>query len=144
LEMKQLKNKTHNEAEGAEQVRKEIEKKAVKRAKTRAKADSWDLNIALFLFLVLMTVIVLLFQGIGVEIVAPIAIFGLACVWLVGWSQRRKLYRSYYEEELINIARESSMKASDEVTVQKKIAETVEEYVQKALIERWDKEKTFN
>ncbi len=138
--MEQLKSEIHDEAEDTEQVKKEIEKQAAKRAITRAKANSWDLNTAIFLSLVLIAVMILLFQGIGIEIVAPIAIFGLACVWLVGWRRRRKLYGSYYEEELINLAWESSMKANKKETVQKKIEETVEKHIQKALCEEWDKE----
>ena len=140
LEKERLKNEIHDETEDTEQIKKEIEKQAAKRAITRAKANSWDLNIAIFLFLVLILVIVLLFQGIGIEIVAPTAIFGLACVWLVGWRHRKKLYPSYYEEELINLAWESSMKANKKETVQKKIEETVEKHIQKALCEEWDKE----
>ena len=142
--MEQLKNEIHDEAEDTEQIKKGIEKKAAKRAITRAKVDSWDLNIAIFLFLVLILVIVLLFQGIGIEIVAPIAIFGLTCVWLVGWRHRRKLYPSYYEEELIKLLWESSMKANNEETVQKTIEKTVENYVQRALRERRDKVRTTN
>ena len=142
--MEQLINKIHDRVEDTEQTKKEIEKQATKRAITRARVNSWDLNIAIFLFLVLIVAIILLFQGIGIEIVTPIAIFGLACVWLVGWRRRRKLYGSYYEEELINLARESSMKANNEETVQKKMEETVEEYVQKALRERGDSVRTTN
>lgn len=127
-----------------EQLKNEIEKRAAKRAITRAKVDSWDLNIAIFLFLVLIAVMILLFQGISIEIVAPIAILGLACVWLVGWRRRRKLYGSYYEEELINLARESTMKANNEETVQEMIEVTIEEYVQRALRERRDKVRTTN
>ena len=88
--------------------------------------------------------IILLFQGIGIEIVAPIAIFGLACIWLVGWQRGNKLYGIYYEEELINVAREEYMKAKKEDTVQKTFEETVEERVQKALRERGDKVGTTN
>ena len=142
--MEQLINEIHDKTEDIEQIKREIEKKAAKRAITRAKVDSWDLSIAIFLFVVLILVIVLLFQGIVIEIVAPIAIFGLVCVWLVGWRRRKKLYPSYYEEELIKLARELSVKANNEETVQKKIEETVEKYVQKALRERGDKVRTTN
>ena len=141
--MDQLKNEIHDETEDTEQVKK-IEKKAALRAITRAKINSWDLNIAIFLFLVLIAVMILLFQGIGIEIVATIAIFGLTCVWLVGWRRRRKLYGSYYEEELINLAWESYMRVKKKYTLQKKIEETVEEYVQRVLLERRDKVRTTN
>jgi hypothetical protein len=137
--MEQLNNEIHDEIEDTEQIKKESEKQAAQRASTRAKSARWDLDVAIFLFLVLIVVIVLLFQGIGIEIVAPVAMFGLACVWLVGWQRGKKLYVIYYEEELINVTRELYAKAKKEDMVQKTFEETVEERVQKALRERWDK-----
>ena len=145
--MEQLKNEIHDEAEDTEQIIQEIEKQAAQRASTRAKSARWDLDVAIFLFLVLIVVILLLFQGIGIEILAPIAIFGLACVWLVGWQRGKKLYGIYYEEELIKVTRELYVKANKEDAVQKTFEETVEERVQKALKalrERMDKVGTTN
>ncbi len=60
----------------------------------------WNLDVAIFLFAVVIIVIILSFQGIRIEIVAPIAIFGLAMAWLVGWRQGRQLYERFYAEEL--------------------------------------------
>ncbi len=137
--MEQIINIVHGKAEDTEQIKKEIGKQAAQRASTRAKSARWDLDVAIFLFLVLSVVILLLFQGIGIEIVAPIAIFGLACVWLVGWQRGKKLYGIYYEEELIKVTRELYVKANKEDAVQKTFEETVEERVQKALRERMDK-----
>lgn len=126
----------------SETEKNEIEKQAAKRATIRAKTDCWDLNIGVSLVLVFLTVLVLLFQGIGIEIVTPFTIFGLACVWLVGWYRQRKLYGIYYEEELINSVRESLVKAIKEDTVQKMIEETVEDNIQRALVERRDTVRT--
>ncbi|MFC2071435.1 J domain-containing protein [Chloroflexota bacterium] len=70
------------------------------RARDRAKAAMWDLDIAVFLFSILIIVIILLFQDIGVEIVAPVAVFGLAMVWLVGWRRGRQQYGRFYDDEL--------------------------------------------
>ncbi len=39
----------------------------------------------------------------GIEIVAPIAIFGLAMVWLTGWRRGKQLYRRFYDEELAEL-----------------------------------------
>ena len=142
--MEQIINIVHGKAQDTEQIKKEVEKKAAQRASVRAKSARWDLDVAIFLFLVLMMVIILLFQGIGIEIVAPIAIFGLACIWLVGWQRGNKLYGIYYEEELINVARELSMKAKKGERAQQTIEETVEEQVQKVLRERLDKVRTTN
>ncbi len=112
----------------------EIEEKAVQRASERSRVARWDLDIAVFLFAVLIIVIILLFQGVGIEIVAPVAIFGLAMVWLVGWRRGRQLYQRFYEEELARLERDLKRK---EKQVEKTIEETVEERVQRALRERW-------
>ncbi|MFC2016442.1 hypothetical protein ACFLUF_01885 [Chloroflexota bacterium] len=109
----------------------EMEQAAVQRARDRAKAAMWDLDIAVFLFAVLIIVIILLFQEIGIEIVGPVAIFGLAMVWVCGWRRGRQLYERFYNEELARLAYESRR------TVKGMIDETVEERVQRALRERW-------
>ena len=100
---------------------------AAQRARDRARMARWDLDIAVFLFGVLTIVIILLFQGIQIEIVAPIAIFGLSMVWLVGWRRGKQLYQRFYDEELSKLERQQE-KTTDE---------TIEEKVQKALRERW-------
>ena len=120
------------EAEVTEQVSPEMEQTATQRARDRAGAARWDLDIAVFLFAVLIIVIILLFQEAGLEVVAPVALFGLAMVWLVGWRRGRQLYRRFYEEELLKLERELT-KTPEGTTVE----ETIEEKVQKALRERW-------
>ena len=92
-----------NKQVNPEQADSEIERTAAQRARDRAEAARWDLNIAIFLFAVLITVIILLFQGIGIEIVAPVAIFGLVMVWLVGWRRGKQLYERFYDEELFKL-----------------------------------------
>ena len=121
-----------DETEVAKQVSPEIEQTAIQRARDRANAARWNLEIAIFLFAVLIIIIILLFQEIAVEIVAPVAIFGLAMVWLVGWRQGRQLYQRFYVEELAKLERESQKPAERTA-----IEETIEEKVQKALRERW-------
>ena len=88
------------EDEGAKEISPEMERTATQRARDRAQAARWDLDIAVFLFAVLIIVIILLFQEIGIEVVAPIAIFSLVMVWLVGWRQGKQLYQRFYDEEL--------------------------------------------
>ena len=114
-----------------QQFSSEVQEEAAQRARDRAKAARWDLDIAVFLFGVLIIVIILLFQGIGIAIVAPVAIFGLAMVWLVGWRRGRQLYQRFYDEELLRVDREVRK------TVEGGVEETVEEKVQRALRERW-------
>lgn len=117
------------------QVSPEMERAAAQKAKARAKTASWDLDIAIFLFVVLFTVIILLFQDFGIEIVASVAIFGLAVVWLVGWRQGKQLYQRFYDEELAKLA-QGSKKFVDE-TDEEKVEVTIEDMVRKALLKRW-------
>lgn len=118
----------------------EIKRVAVQRAKERARVARWDLDVAVFLFVVLMIVIILLFQNIGIGIVAPVALFGLTMVWLVGWRRGRQLYRGFYQDELVRLEREirgAEEKARRDKKVAKTIEETIDDTVQRALRERW-------
>jgi len=123
-----------DKAEAPEQDREKNEKLAAKRAETRARNARWDLDVAVFLFAVLIIVIILLFQEVGIEVVAPIAIFGLGMVWLVGWRRGKQLYESFYDEEMARLERELEKKQKP---TEVKIEETIEEKVQKALRDRW-------
>ncbi len=119
-----------DKAEVTQPASPEMKRTAAQSARDRASAARWDLDVAVFLFAVLIIIIILLFQEIRIEIVAPVAIFGLVMVWLVGWRRGRQLYESFYEEELARL--EQSLEKKE-----KKIEETIEEKVQKALRERW-------
>ena len=108
----------------------EIEQRAAQRASDRARAARWDLDVAVFFFAVLLIVIILLFEGIGIEIVAPSAAGGLALGWLMGWRKGRQLYERLYEEEL------SKLQLASKIPVDEN-GETPEEKVQKVLRERF-------
>ena len=114
-----------DEAEVTRQVSPEMQRTAAQRARDRAKAARWDIDVAVFLFAVLATVIILSFQGIGVEVTAPAAIFGLAMGWLMGWKKGKQVYAWFYDEELsrLEIELEETMSALEEI---------IEERVQKA------------
>ncbi len=122
-----------------EQITPEMKQEAATAARDRAVNARWDLNIAIFLFAVLIIVIILLFQEIGIEVVAPVAVFGLSMVWLVGWKRGNELYRRYYEEELAKKAYElkRALKEAVKETIEETVEETIEERVQRALRERW-------
>jgi len=124
-----------DEAEVTRQDSPETERAAARRAKTRASAARWDLDIAVFLFAIMIIVIILLFQDIAIEVVAPIAIFGLAMVWLVGWRRGRQLYQRFYDVELAKLEEELEKAVTE--TIEKTVEETIEERVQRALRERW-------
>ncbi len=122
-----------------EPAREEMKRVAVRRAKERARIARWDLNVAVFLFVVLIIVIILLFQDISIGIVAPVAIFGLIMVWITGWRHGQQLYRSFYDEELFKLEKEmeeAEEKEKREKNAGKTMEETVEETVQRALRER--------
>ncbi len=123
------------ETEVTRQDNLEMERTAARSARERASAARWDLDIAVFLFAIMIIVIILLFQDIAIEIVAPIALIGLGLVWLVGWRRGRQLYQRFYAEELSNLKQETKRAAKE--AVKETIEETIEERVQKALRERW-------
>jgi type VI protein secretion system component VasK len=108
----------------------EIDKIARNRAKQRAYTARWNLDIAIFAFAVLIAVVVLLSQDVRLEIVAPVAIVGLALVWLAGWWHGRKLLAGFYLEELEALRNEITRIQTQVVD------ESVEEMIQKALKER--------
>ena len=112
-----------DKAEALEQVNHKKEQLAIQRASERARTARWDLNIAIFLFAILIIIIILLFQGFTLEVVAPIAVVGLGLVWLVGWRQGRQLYERFLEEELAKLEFERT----------RKVEEAVEEAVQRTL-----------
>lgn len=113
----------------AAEIGPELERAAIQKAKDRALSGRWDLNVAIFLFAVLMIVIILLFQDVVIEIVAPVAIFGLAMVWVVGWRRGKQLYKHFLEEE-ITAAKQGVNRTMGA------IEETIEDRVQKALRNR--------
>ncbi len=117
------------QSEVAAEIGHELERQAVQKARDRAASGRWDLNVAIFLFAVLIIVIILLFQDIGIEIVAPVAIFGLAMVWLVGWRRGKQLYQHFLEEEIAAAKRGVNQTLGT-------IEETIEDKVQKALRNR--------
>jgi len=124
-----------NKNEAPEQVGEEIKRLAARRAELRAREARWDLDIAVFLFAVLILVIILgTYTEMGIEVVGPVAIFGLVMVWYVGWRRGRQLYQSFYEEELADLEQEQERKKKPGGET---IEETIEEKVQKALRERW-------
>ena len=74
--------------------------------------------------------VILLSQNVRLEIVAPVAIVGLATVWLAGWWQGRKLLNDFYIDELEALRKEMTSIRSEI------IEESVEDMIQKALKDR--------
>ena len=117
------------EAEGTKTVSLEMAQTAAQRARYRAKAARWDLDVAVFFFAILAIVIILLFQEIGIEFVAPSAVLGLAMGWLMGWRKEKQIYGFFYEEELSKLDQELEKTMGT-------LEEMIEEKVQKTRRER--------
>ena len=115
------------QTEATKQVSPEMARIAEHRARNRATATRFDLDVAAFFFATSMLVIILVFQGIGVQIVAPVAVAGLAMSWLIGQRKGRQQYKSLYDEELLKLAVEWQMAFKENVW------ERVEEDVKKEL-----------
>lgn len=91
------------EAKDTKQLSPQIEHAATESAKYKASIAKWGVNVVIFLFTILITIIILISQGIGISVVGPLAIFGLAMVWLMGWRRWNQLYQRFYTEELLRI-----------------------------------------
>jgi len=101
-----------DEAEDTKQPSPRIEILAMEMARSKTNIAKWGLNIAVFLFATLIIIIILISQGIGINIVAPLAILGLAASWFVGWRRGRQLYQRFYAEALSSLQQEPSKEAA--------------------------------
>ena len=117
-----------DEAKVTKQVSPEMERLAEQRARERAKAARWDIDVAAFFFSILILVTILMFQGTGIEFVGPVAICGLVMGWLVGWSKGKQKYKRYYDEELSKLEQES-----EEGTVWGRMKEQIKKELEKEL-----------
>ncbi len=64
------------EARDTKQLSPIIERVAIQRARGKANVAKWGINITIFLFALLITIIILTSRGIEIHIVAPVAILG--------------------------------------------------------------------
>ena len=106
---------------------KQMEQTATERAKNRARAASWNLDVALFACAVFIIVAFFSFLEMKIEIIAIVAVAGLAMVWLGGLGHGNTLYESFYDEELTKLKQESVE------TIKELVEETVDEKVRRAL-----------
>ncbi len=93
----------------------ETEQRAAARARDKVRGAGWDASSAVLAYATLVAVILLKLEGIAIEIVATIAVVGLALVWLMGWRRGRQLFRRFYKEELRQLqepSREKEARAS--------------------------------
>ncbi len=84
-------------------AREKAEQLAAEKAKLRARTAWWDFTMAIGSYSILTAVILLRLQGFELEVVAPVAILGLAIIFLRGSRKGRQLYKIYYDEELNNL-----------------------------------------
>lgn len=120
------------EAGKSPEITPEMKQLVARRASYRARAARWDLDVAVFFFAILTIVVILLFQGVSPEFVAPAAVLGLGMGWLMGWRKGKQLYEIFYAEEITKL--EYEMRKAVEGAVE----ETIEEKIQKAIRERWE------
>lgn len=81
-------------------MERDIERRVAERAKEKARASRWNLNVAILAYALLVAVVLMRLEGVSIEIVALIAVAGLGVVWLIGRRTERQQYKRFYEEEL--------------------------------------------
>lgn len=77
-----------------------VERLAASKAESRVKTSRWDLTSAVIAYALLAAIVMLKLEGIAIEVVAIIGIFGLLLVWLLGWARGKRLFKQIYDEEL--------------------------------------------
>ncbi|MFC2010910.1 response regulator transcription factor [Chloroflexota bacterium] len=89
-----------------------IEHLVAQSARYKASIAKWGLSNAVFLFALLIAVIILTSQGVGIYVVAPLSIVGLATVWIMGWRRGSQMYKHFYSEELSRIQEKPTKEAA--------------------------------
>lgn len=102
-----------NVVEAPELHQKEMEQLAANRAVDRVRTAKGDLAGALLAYATLGAVVMLRLEGIKIELVAIIGIFGLLLVWFIGWKRGKKLFRQFYNEELSQLHEFLSVKKAE-------------------------------
>lgn len=92
-----------DEDKTTEQFIEKVKRLAGRRAMERAQAAKWDIDVAAFYFAILILVIILVYQGIKIEIVAAAAVTGVVMGWLIGWIKGKQKYHRFYDEELLEL-----------------------------------------
>jgi len=82
---------------------------ASERAKERIRTARWDQFVLVFAYATLAAVLVLSTSGVELEVVAIVAIFGLALIWFIGWIRGRRQFSRFYEDELNQLQAFSSV-----------------------------------
>lgn len=90
-----------------------MEQLAAERAGEKVRTARWDLSVAVLAYAILGAVVILELEGVAIEIVASIAVVGLAMVWFVGWRRGRKLFKRFFDEELRQLQELSSGKKAE-------------------------------
>ncbi len=101
-----------DKAEATKQVSPRIERLAMHRASDKANIAKWSLNVAIFSYAILGTIIILVSLGIRFNIVATLATLGLVVIWLRGWKQGNHLGQRFYAEELLSLQKKPDEKAA--------------------------------
>ena len=93
-----------------------IEKLVAERAGRRAQSARWNANIVIFVYAILATLMLLRFENVPTEIVAPVAATGLFMTWFMGWIRGKKLYTRLYEQELQELQEVHQAEKAEAVT----------------------------
>ena len=86
--------------ESVESDKQSMKEIAAGKAGQQALTARWNTNTMIIAYAVLATVMLLRLEGISTQIVAPVAVCGLAITWMMGLIRSKKLYQRLLEEEL--------------------------------------------
>ena len=84
----------------ATEMTQSMEQRVAKRANDKALSLRWNVNSIIFANAVFVAVVLMGLEGIAIEILALVAVFGLSMIWLLSRLRWKRLYHQFYKQEL--------------------------------------------
>lgn len=111
--MRNTKQAAQQETNSIDSSNSQIQRLLHQKARERAITLRWNTNNLLLAYVNLIVVIILTLIGVDNTIVALVAVFGLALLWLFSRLQVKKLEDKFYEQEIRNYTESSSGEPSN-------------------------------
>jgi DNA-binding CsgD family transcriptional regulator len=145
--MTNTKQAAQQEAGSVDSSNTHIQRLLHQRARERAAALRWNTNTLILASVNLTAIIILTLKEVDSSIIALVAVFGLALLWLFSWLQVRRLENRFYEQETRDYTELSSAEPSNgfngtEASSSVSSAESLLTYRELEILERTAQGKT--
>lgn len=79
---------------------KQIRALFLRRAKDRGISLKWNANTLILAYIILTLTIILALRSVNIAVIAVVAVFGLAVIWIVSYQQAKKIERDFLKNEI--------------------------------------------